>query len=83
MAQDRLHPGLKRRRQRGSTLGVIQIPDIAQVPQVEWDVVFVLSDQNNFTAECVGDARLVEDVWVSPVQSQTTMRERSIRATTS
>lgn len=48
VAQDRLHPGLQGRRQRGASFGVVQVADVSQVPEIERDVLLVLGNQDHF-----------------------------------
>src|SRR3990167_3064337 len=65
VAEDGLHPCLKRLRQRSKALIVIEISNVAQVAKIKRDVMFALRDYNYFAAERVSDPGLVEHVRVS------------------
>lgn len=81
--QDGLHPGLQSLCERRAPLSVIEIPDIAEVPKVERDILLALRNQDYFSPERVSDARFIEHVRVATRAVAHHDTERSISETTS
>jgi len=46
-------------------LGVVQIPHIPKMPEVKWDIVLGLRNQDDFAAQGVSDADFIEHVGIS------------------
>ena len=46
-------------------LGIIQITNVPEVTEVEGNILWVLRDKDHFPAQSVGNARLIEHVWIS------------------
>ena len=63
--KERLHPILQRLTKCSSPFAVVVISDVAEVTQVEWNVMLTLRDEYYLTSQRVSDACFVEDVRVS------------------
>jgi hypothetical protein len=63
--EDGLHATLQCSSQLRETFAIVEIADVANVAQVERDVLFALCNQNNVSSEGVRDARFIKDIWIS------------------
>lgn len=55
MTDDRLHAPLKVGDQGRSAFAGVQIADVAEMAQVERDIILALGDEDNFPTERMGD----------------------------
>lgn len=65
VSENCLHSSLQSIHQRLTPFCIVEISDIAEVSQVEWNVVFALGNQDNLSSKSMGYAGFIEHIRVS------------------